>query len=548
MQNCETAIASTSASISATMSATMSASTSAPAGTPICKLNTIESATVTNQLESIIEKLSVLPLNNFKKFQLLKQTLGNDVACTYSAHTNNQLTHGVDVARMDFKTKMENNIPGIISLTVKNPSIHKYTKATPVNKINTTPSGFIKKQCNGVVISFPEWRIVAAHTNLMNSMVAPMYVDESYTCYEILDGTLVTLYKITNDANDDAALHDHGHDYSHSNQWRLMTARGNDVTDLKWLGDLTFMQVFKYMLAKIYPNFKFNDFKDDYYYTFGFRYHEYHPLVCLESGDAGIASDNADASNNATASTSEDMWLVKHACNSRNVHGNCNGDAIDHEHVKMFKTQPVSKLGMHSINEQVKKNDNALDVFLKTRQVHYGYIYRTNSNTREDIVMESTLLKALRGLFYNFKWHDNSQKVYAATIAAYFSENRELYLELFPQFAHIYKNIEALVQALEKKFTTYAESVAACGVPSADAILGFDTNLDHVFMGVLNIEHHARMMLRSRATPTMPLAPPLLHSSVDVSSAEYIVDRIIPMLSTIRYIEPYTMYVCACDE
>ena len=124
----------------------------------------------------------------------------------------------------------------------------------------------VVRECNGLIIDLEEKRLVVIPPPLLlhtfkYKIVNDFITQNLYTIYEIKDGTRISMYYFRN-------------------SWRISSARGYDVTDLKWNGSLTYKEIFDSLLLEL--NIPVDDFYDSLNkqccYNWGFNHRDYHPF------------------------------------------------------------------------------------------------------------------------------------------------------------------------------------------------------------------------------------------------------------------------------
>lgn len=159
-----------------------------------------------------------------------------------------------------------------------------------------------QREFGGLVIDTRTWAIIAAPPLALNPRPVAAVVDArlaagDYEVYRVNDGTVVTLY-----SSEHPQL---------GRMWSMATSNGYDVSPLRWMGPLTFAEVFFDLATRLYPAFvaaagarleggrlAFDGLDPASTYVIGFRHHNFHPLradgermwlIQSGGGDAGGA-------------------------------------------------------------------------------------------------------------------------------------------------------------------------------------------------------------------------------------------------------------------
>jgi hypothetical protein len=142
-------------------------------------------------------------------------------------------------------------------------------------------------ECNGLVVDARSWRVLAAPPPAFDPRGSAREVDPRlaaglYDVVHVDDGTIVTLY-----------CWDHP---AEGPTWALASSNGYDVSSLRWVGPLTYAEVFADLACRLYPAFvetaglaldrrpdgttrlRFARLDPQRCYTVGFRHHNFHPL------------------------------------------------------------------------------------------------------------------------------------------------------------------------------------------------------------------------------------------------------------------------------
>jgi hypothetical protein len=281
---------------------------------------------------------------------------------------------------------------------------------SPINRYIATP---FENSCNGIVIDATEWRILAMHPR--NLYVKPMtkiidleLAKHSYNIYDVIDGTVITLY-CWNDV------------------WRISTVNGYDVSNYKWMCDQTFQEIFAKMIKKFLGKTldEFYSLLDkSYNYSIGFRCHDHHPLL----------------------TDPEKLWLVQ-VCNGMTLL-NINDFVV----ITGIMAQP-------SFTTQVFESVKDIETYLsdsiekaKSKVYIYGVILRAKEKATCDIIIESPFLKQIRHLMYNklpnaiLKHVDFQSMVKVRVMIAAIRQEKVKFLVLFGQFKELFQTYEKFIK------------------------------------------------------------------------------------------------------
>jgi hypothetical protein len=287
------------------------------------------------------------------------------------------------------------------------------------------------RTCNGVVLEYPSWKVLSVPAPMFNlrfRMTDVVNNIDSYSIYEIKDGTTVTLYW-------------------YGEKWCMSSTNGFDVSDYEWMGPTPYMKALT-AITKMYPDFSFDKLDRDRTYTVGFRHHEFHPLL----------------------SDSEKMWLIQ-SCDLNAL--NAENPSLDislttNIGIPLQTNATFSGLrGSRLFDMMCDKNNNAFMQYMSTirtsqPEIHYGYVLRSDStdNYVSNVMLESELLKKVRTLMYNLPKRTYAEAVPVTAInrlkytilRAYLScPNKYDFLNLFPQFTEQYRTYDTLFSKLSNR-------------------------------------------------------------------------------------------------
>lgn len=303
---------------------------------------------------------------------------------------------------------------------------------------------------NGVVLDAATFKLLVVPPRAFFSGYKMRQIKDKwakYTVYAINDGTIINLYH-------------------YNGAWRMSTAHGFDVSNLKWFSDATYGEAFE-SLFKQYE-FSYDKLDVKRCYTIGFRHPGFHPL----------ATDSAK------------MWFVQ-SVNideyvNRSDHGS--GPTIDTQ-CDFLPEQTIVKL--NNMNALVEASNSALDEYFiglrrDDKQIahNYGYILRGPAEelgAAASVIIESTLMRKIRQLVYNVpkSKHINTalitnhnERLQFMVLQAYMSaSSRYVMYNLFPQFIENYKHFENCFKVVRDRVVAAVRNKAI----RARVIAGKDT-------------------------------------------------------------------------
>lgn len=298
-------------------------------------------------------------------------------------------------------------------------------------------SSVLYRQLNGIVLECNTWKVLSVPSCSFFRNASPQNIIAniaSYDIYEIIDGTVVTLYH-------------------YNGSWRLSSANGYDVSQYTWLTEKTYWDAIA-DLATRYPEFKFENLSPRTCYTIGFRHKWFHPLM----------------------SDPERLWLIQ-ACNL-DVADNvliADGDSVvpmiirELNDVGLPIQQPLRTvaMGQDLYNQLTLENESAIQKYTSmlasgAAVPHYGYFMRARSTASSlcDLMLPSNLLLMLQRTIYDLprkrKPHESpithQNRLNYVTLRAYLSVFTKFeFITMFPQFSQTYEHFDVLFNKLTNR-------------------------------------------------------------------------------------------------
>jgi hypothetical protein len=411
-------------------------------------MTTIQPADTLIELCTLMRKLSVGKTTE-EVFDTLQALVGNDIKIRYEIirETTSEKKEKENDTSSDNKGRFT-HLNGLKIARVLLTS----------NRLKADFSRELVRICNGVVLEYPTWNVLSVPAMMFNPRfrVADVINDmDSYSIYEIKDGTTVTLYH-------------------YNDTWCLSSTNGFDVREYQWMGPSTYIQCLN-AVSKMYPDFSYEKLDKKCAYTIGFRHNEFHPLMRDHAKMWLIQSCDVSALNSATPSL--------------NI-GNVN-IGLPLQTCVTFTNLTGKQLFKHMHD----RNASALDKYLNTSRavaqpdIHYGYVLRHNrGGANSNIILESELLRHVRFLMYNLPKRKFNEAVPVTAqnrleytiLRAYLSFSAKyMFLNLFPQFSEKYREYDALFSKLSNKIISALRNRNA-----REALLTTKSNKDQMTMRI----------------------------------------------------------------
>ena len=304
--------------------------------------------------------------------------------------------------------------------------------------------------------------------------------DELYDIIKIEDGTIITIYSWIHPQN--------------GVMWSMSSNHGYDVSSYKWMGRLTYAEVFHDLVNRLYPEFKtltgmdilYINYKDEvktyltftnldtnYCYSMGFRHHNFHPLKIDK----------------------EKIWQIQHvdlsAPNPQIIYGGKFPPHILPEHEKYnysyFSKDIITKSiieikcmasftnacilinSNHLEKSIILDNDDANDANdINNIYFQYGFILRSKDRSKtgiySDIIIKSILLKIIESLLYKYYsdyklYVDHINRMEYIAMRAFLKTGRDdiltshkqQFIALFPDWSERFFKFEILITSIVNK-------------------------------------------------------------------------------------------------
>jgi len=315
--------------------------------------------------------------------------------------------NGADISPRDKLAKLNENLPKFVKIIEESRTTGKGARVilSAIKGINA-PLDPQYYACNGIVFDAETFDLLVVPQPVICSNYKLGAIKKNwdkYTVHAINDGTVINLYY-------------------YQDAWRMSSAGGFDVGNMKWLGDSTYTQAFESLFKDC--DFSYEKLDKRSCYTIGFRHHEFHPLLTDSQKIWFIQSVNLDTMQVATQCDFLPQQTV----------------VVDS--LKNILAQLTSALSDYFVSLQ--KDDK--------RAVHnYGVVLRGPAELGEmaNIIMESSLMKKIRQLLYNVPKTkhiaqtlitNSHERLQYMILQSYMSTKlRYIMFNLFPQYAEYYK-------------------------------------------------------------------------------------------------------------
>jgi hypothetical protein len=271
---------------------------------------------------------------------------------------------------------------------------------------NTNKYSQYNHECNGLILEIGTWRplvlpIPAFATFIRDRQkMSQSLARQEYTVHDVIDGTIINMYYW-------------------ADKWVLSTANGYEVNHLEW-GGLTYDEAFAQVLEQLGVPDLYESLDKAKCYTFGFKHPSFHPF--WEDQSKPVYK----------------LWFVQDVC-LKTLQTNDSRPPR-----KEIRTQKLSSKTITNVKDIFSDAANALRDYMSDGTIFYGYILKpVTSSSKQPILIESSLLKTIKKLYYNRKVNqyvreNGYDRAVFMTVRAFLNDNYNLtYNKLFPQFRSI---------------------------------------------------------------------------------------------------------------
>jgi hypothetical protein len=345
-------------------------------------------------------------------------------------------------------------------------------------------SGIVIDSATNRPLSIPPPPFNKINTSKSMATIDSNLKQELYDIIKVEDGTIITLYSWIHPQN--------------GIMWSMSSNHGYDVSSYKWMGKLTYAEIFNDLVTRLYPDFKiltgmdiiylnhkdevktyltFTNLDTNYCYSMGFRHHNFHPLKL----------------------DCEKIWQIQYVdlslINPKIIYGGKFSSHILPEHEKYsyeyFNKEIVTKSTIEIkcmasfTNACISINSNYVERSIIDKSIEgmdnisfqYGFILRSKDRTKtgiySDIIIKSILLKIAETMLYKYHsdyklYIDHKNRMNYIAMRAFLktgkddilTSHKQQFIALFPEWSEKFfefdKFISTIVElvALEIKGTS----------------------------------------------------------------------------------------------
>lgn len=304
--------------------------------------------------------------------------------------------------------------------------------------------------------------------------------DELYDIIKIEDGTIITLYSWIHPQN--------------GIMWSMSSNHGYDVSSYKWMGGLTYAEVFYDLVNRLYPSFKeltgmdiiyinhtdevktyltFTNLDTKYCYSMGFRHHNFHPLKLdsekiwqIQYVDLSTPNPQIIYGGKFPSNVLPEHEKYNYSYFSKDI---VTKSIIEIKCISSFTNACILINSNHVEKSIIKDNDDSdPEIEEKNPYFQYGFILRSKDRTQtgiySDIIIKSLLLKIVETMLY--KYHSdyklyvnhNNRMEYIAMRAFLktgkddiLTSHKQQFIALFPEWSEKFFAFETLISSIVDK-------------------------------------------------------------------------------------------------
>lgn len=297
----------------------------------------------------------------------------------------------------------------------------------------------INGECNGLVLEYNKgWKVLAMPQKAFSTNKISMKKLDAihrggmYDIYEVLDATITTLYY-------------------YKGKWCMASTKAYDISDMRMVGELTFMGALLDLMATKYKAFKLEDLNKEFSYTFALRHSKYHifdETKHLAGRTRHVPRPGVDMNSYIMVLCVADVKSITHVT----------------KHVPGLPTQNSSIFKDNNVFALTKYARSAYAKFSKAHRLQsfkykplYGYILRANhksvSEEYSTIYIESELYRVIKAGLY--KDNQALRDMDYDRLVTQMSMNHDRY----DQFRIIFKQLDEKFEKLESSINSLSGHV-----------------------------------------------------------------------------------------
>lgn len=284
-------------------------------------------------------------------------------------------------------------------------------------------------ECNGLILKSITWEPLVIPPRTFKSNIKVDIVNDGisrdeYDIFKVQDGTMINLYYF-------------------DDNWKISTAKGYDVSYLKW-NDKVYEQIFKEVLLN--QGFDigefYNSLEKSKCYTFCFTHPDFHPFW-----------------QNKSPKDFMNLTFIQYV--NIKSHEVFYDNPFDEKKINM---QPKGEK-INNVKDLFRKLPTALNDYKEKGEIDFGYILRFKKSVKlssenvifSHIFLESRLLQTIRkfiysGHFNKFAHEKKFDKNKFILVNAFLDKKmNSTFIDLFPQYKFQFEKLELISAKLVKK-------------------------------------------------------------------------------------------------
>lgn len=297
-------------------------------------------------------------------------------------------------------------------------------------------------ECNGLIVEYNEITnkytplvipVESINKNVVKREIIRNYNNNLYDVYPAYDGTMINLYY-------------------YNKSWRISTTKSYDATNLKFVDNKTYKEIFDNITTRLYPSFAYKKLNKNKCYTLCMKYNKFHQFI----------------ENYTNNQVSDIIRFIQSVDLTETTFKPDEGDNIGFPITGKILIKSIDELYSIANNEYARYKHSK-------NNPNFGYILRTKSfrKTRDysNVIIESNLLQIIRQLLYNHSFMNglSFRNVYddesieinknyydvpkLVILKAFLTKKRHMVLALLPQYINTFTYYDGFLTYISKYMT-----------------------------------------------------------------------------------------------
>jgi hypothetical protein len=253
-------------------------------------------------------------------------------------------------------------------------------------------------------------------------------------------------------------------------RWVISTHRGFEVNSYIWVSNKTYQDVINSVLNN-YPEFNYDKLDKSKSYTFGFNQVDFHPF--REGFDYKEQKKNIDEK----IKPSSRAWFIQSVDLKK-----FNESDLSYVSYTEDIGLPIQKnINIKSLKTMFINSNNAYNDYIRYGTINYGYIIKIGLR---QYLIESTLLKNIRHIFYSKKFNSLNKKIdkrkYITVNSFLDSSKYSIFIKLFPLYNTEFILLQQKMDLIANTIIKIVYITKKCGVFKPDNIIDNTAQYLHI--------------------------------------------------------------------